>query len=126
MRKTKTSMLAVAGLLATVGFSQQIRTPRQTPMPQNPDFSKLEIQTLPVQGKIYLLAGDGGNIAAQVGDDGILFVDTGFEKMSGKVLAAVRKLSNRPIRIIINTTLADDHTGANGPLVKAGFLMRTS
>jgi glyoxylase-like metal-dependent hydrolase (beta-lactamase superfamily II) len=88
----------------------------------NPDFSKLEIQTLPVQGNIHLLAGAGGNIAVQVGDQGVLLVDTGYEKMSGKVLAAVRKLSNKPIRIIINTTLADDHTGGNGPLVKAGFI----
>ena len=123
----KTSVLAAAGLLAAAGFSmfaaaQQIRTPRQTPFPVNPDFSKLEIQTLKVQGNIYLLAGAGGNIAVQVGDDGVLLVDTGFEKMSDKVLAAVRKLSNKPIRIIINTTLADDHTGGNGPLVKAGFI----
>jgi cyclase len=42
--------------------------------------------------------------------------------MSTKTLAAVRKISDKPIRTIINTTLADDHTGANGPLVKAGFI----
>src|SRR2546430_8556385 len=105
------------------GFSaQKIRTPRQTPFPVNPDFSKLEIQTLKVQGSIYLLAGAGGNIAAQVGDEGILLVDAGYEKMTDKVLAAIRKISNKPIRIIINTTLADDHTGGNGPLVKSGFI----
>src|SRR6266581_6663358 len=123
----KTSVLAAAGILATTAFSicigaQQIRTPRQTPLPLNPDFSKLEVQTLPVQGKIYLLGGAGGNIAVQVGDEGVLLVDTGFEKMSDKVLAAVRKLSTKPIRTIINTTLADDHTGGNGTLVKAGFI----
>lgn len=106
-------------MLAT---AQQIRTQRQTPLPQNPDFSKIEIQTLKVQGSVYLLAGAGGNIAVQTGDDGTLIVDSGLEKMSDKVIAAVRKLSTRPIRTIINTTLADDHTGGNGPLVKAGFL----
>jgi glyoxylase-like metal-dependent hydrolase (beta-lactamase superfamily II) len=42
--------------------------------------------------------------------------------MSSKVLAAIRRISDKPIRTIINTTLADDHTGANGPLVKAGFI----
>src|SRR5262245_25959271 len=125
-----TSVLAAA-LLAAVGFStfavaqqpaQQIRTPRQAPIPQNPDFSKLEVQTLKVQGNVYLLAGAGGNIAVQIGDEGVLLVDTGFEKTSDKVLAAIRKLSNNAIRTIINTTLADDHTGANGPLVKAGSI----
>ena len=38
------------------------------------------------------------------------------------MLEAVRKISNKPIRTIINTTLADDHTGGNGPLTKAGFI----
>jgi glyoxylase-like metal-dependent hydrolase (beta-lactamase superfamily II) len=99
---------------------QQIRTPRQTPFPKNPDWSKLEVETLPVQGQVYLLAGAGGNIAAQVGPDSVLLVDTGYEQMAPKVLAAVRKLSNKPLRTIINTTLMDSHTGANGVLVKEG------
>src|SRR5436190_12840429 len=119
----KTLILTAAGLLMAAGFSaQQIRTPRQTPFPVNPDFSKLEVQTLKVQGNVYLLAGAGGNIAAQVGDEGVLLVDAGYEKMTDKVLAAIRKISDKPIRTIINTTLADDHTGANGPLTKAGFI----
>ena len=66
--------------------------------------------------------GAGANIAVQLGDDGVLLVDTGFVEMSDKVINAVRNLSDEPIRTIINTTLADDHTGANGPLVAAGFL----
>jgi len=78
------------------------------------------VQTLHVQGNIYLLAGAGGNIAVQTGDDGVLMVDTGYEKMSDKILAAIRKLSKLPIRDIINTTLADDHTGGNAIFVKAG------
>jgi glyoxylase-like metal-dependent hydrolase (beta-lactamase superfamily II) len=101
---------------------QQIRTPKQTRLPQNPDFSKLEVQTLKVQGNVYLLAGAGGNIAVQVGDQGVLLVDTGYDQMSAKILAAIRKISDKPIRTIVNTTLADDHTGGNGTLVKAGFI----
>jgi glyoxylase-like metal-dependent hydrolase (beta-lactamase superfamily II) len=102
--------------------AQQIRTPKQVRIPQNPDFSKLEVETLKVQGNVSLIAGAGGNIAVQTGDQGVLIVDTGYEQMSGKVLAAIRKLSDKPLRTIINTTLADDHTGANGPMVKAGFI----
>jgi glyoxylase-like metal-dependent hydrolase (beta-lactamase superfamily II) len=102
--------------------AQQIQTPKQMPLPQKPDFSKLEVQTLKVQGNVYLLAGAGSDIAVQVGDDGVLVVDTGYEQMATKAIAAIRKLSDKPLRTIINTTLADDHTGANGPFVKAGFL----
>jgi glyoxylase-like metal-dependent hydrolase (beta-lactamase superfamily II) len=112
----------VAAGLATPGVAQQIRTGRQTPFPQNPDFAQLEVETLHVQGDVYLLAGAGANIAVQVGDDGVLIVDAGYAEMSEKVLAAIRTLSARPIRTIINTTLADDHTGGNAALVAAGSL----
>ena len=127
----KILLVAAAVLVTTAGLCvlasaqqqpQQIRTPRQTRLPQNPDFSKLEIQTLKVQGNVQILAGAGANIAVQSGAEGVLLVDTGYEQMSTKTLAAVRKISDKPIRTIINTTLADDHTGANGPLVKAGFI----
>jgi cyclase len=112
----------VAAVCSAVLGAQQIRTARQTPFPQKPDWSKLEVETVPVQGQVYLIAGAGGNIAAQVGSDGVLLVDTGYEQMSGKVLDALRKLSDRTLRTIINTTLMDAHTGANGALVKEGRL----
>jgi cyclase len=123
----KISLLAATGLIAVAAFSmliaaqQPIMTPRQVPPPVNPDFSKMEIQTLKVQGNVYLLGGAGGNIAVQAGDDGVLIVDSGWEKMGDKILAAVRKISNKPIRTIVNTTLADDHTGSNALLVKSGY-----
>jgi cyclase len=119
-------MVSVAGVAAFATIlgaqQQQIRTPRQTPMPLTLDYSKMEIETLPVQGKVHLLAGAGGNIAVQAGDDGVLIVDTGLEKMADKTLAAIKKLSTKPIRTIIYTTLADTHTGGAAPLVKAGSL----
>jgi len=128
----KISALAAMAILLSAGFAAlisaqqaQIRTPRQIPPPVNPDFSKMEVQTLKVQGNVYLIAGAGGNIAVQIGDDGVLMVDTGYEKMNEKVMAAIRKLSNQPIRNIINTTLADDHTGANAIFVKAGSVVVT-
>jgi len=115
------TILVSAGIAARISAQQpQIRTPRQTPMAANPDFTKMEVQTLHVQGNIYLIAGAGGNIAVQAGEDGVLMVDTGYEKMSDKVMAAIRKISTKPIRDIILTTLADDHTGAGAVFVKAG------
>jgi len=115
--------VAAIGLSVVVLDAQQIRTAKQMPFPKTPDWSKLEVDTLHVQGKVSLIAGAGGNIAVQVGDDGVLLVDSGYEQMSGKVVAAIRKLApNRTLRTIINTTLADAHTGANGLLIKEGRL----
>jgi glyoxylase-like metal-dependent hydrolase (beta-lactamase superfamily II) len=79
-----------------------------------------DIRVLPVQGNVYMLAGAGGNIAVQVGDDGVLLVDTGAGSVSDKVLAAIRKLSDKPIRMILNTHADPDHMGGNERLAAAG------
>ena len=115
--------VAALGLCVAVVDAQQIRTAKQLPFPKNPDWAKLEVETLPVKGKVSLIAGAGGNIAVQAGDEGVLLVDTGYEQMSAKVVEAIRKLApGRTLRTIINTTLADAHTGANGVLIKEGRL----
>ena len=122
----RVSLLIVFGsLLFTLSpvAQQQIRTPKQMPFPKNPDWSKLEVETLHVQGQVYLIAGAGGNVAVQAGDESVLVVDSGYEQMGAKTLAAIRKISNKPLRTIINTTLMDSHTGANAALVKAGYLI---
>lgn len=78
------------------------------------------IETLHVQGNVYLLSGADGNAAVQIGDDGVLVVDSQPEAISEQVLAAIRKLSNRPIRYVINTGADPDHTGGNAHLASQG------
>src|SRR5262252_8702922 len=115
------AVAAFALFTLAASAQQQIRTPKQTRLPQNPDFSKLEVQTLKVQGNVYLLTGAGGNIAVQVGDAGVLVVDTGLAEMGDKVIAAIRKLSDKPIQYIVNTHVHPDHTGGNDAVRKAGL-----
>jgi cyclase len=79
-----------------------------------------EVHILPVQGNIFMLVGAGGNITVQTGSDGVLLVDTGLAPMSDKVLAAVRTLSDKPIRYIIDTHVHADHIGGNEAIAKAG------
>jgi glyoxylase-like metal-dependent hydrolase (beta-lactamase superfamily II) len=85
-----------------------------------------DIDVLPVQGNVHLIAGAGGNIAVQVGEEGVLLVDSGSEPMSGEVLAAIRRLSDRPIRYIVNTHLHADHIGGNAAIAKAGASLGAS
>jgi glyoxylase-like metal-dependent hydrolase (beta-lactamase superfamily II) len=79
-----------------------------------------QIEVLPVQGNIYMLAGAGANITVQVGENGVLVVDTGTAPMSGKVIAEIRKLSKKPLRYVVNTSVHDDHTGGNEAFSKEG------
>jgi len=91
------------------------------PSPPAHDYSKDEVHVLPVQGNIFMLVGAGGNITVQAGDQGVLLVDTGVAPMSEKVLAAIRSISTRPLRYIINTHVHADHTGGNATIAKAGM-----
>ena len=86
--------------------------------PQN--FDNVEVHVLPVQGNVYMLVGSGGNITMQVGKEGVLLVDTMYAGLSDKVVKAIRTVSDKPIRYIINTHVHGDHTGGNENLAKQG------
>jgi glyoxylase-like metal-dependent hydrolase (beta-lactamase superfamily II) len=100
--------------------AQNAAQPSASQPNQSRTTANAEIHVLPVQGNVYMLVGAGGNITMQVADDGILLVDTGVARMSDKVLAAIRTVSDKPIRYIINTHAHADHTGGNETIAKAG------
>ncbi|HEY7447620.1 MAG TPA: MBL fold metallo-hydrolase, partial [Vicinamibacterales bacterium] len=87
---------------------------------QGQNFENVEIKVLQVRENIHMLVGAGGNITVQTGPDGVLIVDSQFAPLSNKILAAIRRLSNGPIRYLINTHYHADHTGGNENLRKAG------
>ena len=89
---------------------------------QEPDFSKVQIKVTKVSGNIYMLEGAGGNIAASVGEDGIVIVDDQFAPLADKIQAALKNLgiTDKPVRFVINTHYHGDHTGGNVPFNNAG------
>ena len=81
------------------------------------------IETFHVQGNVYMLAGAASNIAVQIGDDGVIVVDSGGRETREQVLAAIRELSDGPIRWMINTHAHEDHTGGNETISQAGMTL---
>jgi cyclase len=79
------------------------------------------LQTLHVQGNVHVIAGAGANVTVQTGPLGVVVVDTGLPQHSARVLAAIRTLSGRSIRFVINTHAHPDHAGANEQLAAAGM-----
>lgn len=80
-----------------------------------------EIHVWPVQGNIYMLLGDGGNIALQTGEQGAFVVDAGTGRLADKVIAAIRKLvGDKPIQFVLSTSFRPEHTGGNVKLHAAG------
>jgi cyclase len=103
-------------LLATLAASAGVASAQQQ------DFSKVEIKVTKVSGNVYMLEGAGGNIAASVGEDGIAIVDDQFAPLADKIRAALKGLTDKPLRFIINTHYHFDHTGGNASLHDATII----
>jgi cyclase len=108
------SLCLVAVLLAVLPMAVKAGGQQR----QSDDSSAIHV--LPVQGNVYLLAGAGANITVQIGEDGVLLVDTGTAQLSGEVLAAIRKLTSKPIRVIVDTSVDPDHVAGSQNIANAG------
>jgi glyoxylase-like metal-dependent hydrolase (beta-lactamase superfamily II) len=129
MRRTiAVGIAAVAGALA-LGSAEQVYTQATQPnarvawRPAVSTSPQGEVEILPVQGKVYMLAGAGANITLHAGDQGMLLVDTGSGALNAKVIAAMKSISQRPLRYIINTTHQSDHTGGNAAIAATGEII---
>ena len=114
IRKTRHPLILLVALL-TMGVAGRAQNA--------PDFSKVEIKTTKLTGSFYTLEGQGGTIGILVGPDGILMVDSQFAPLSQKILAAIRQVSNQPIRFLIDTHVHPDHTGGNENFAKMGAVI---
>jgi cyclase len=80
---------------------------------QDQDLSKVEMKVTHVAGTVYMLQGAGGNIGASVGEDGIVIVDDQYAPLADKIKSALKGITDKPIRFIINTHYHEDHTSGN-------------
>ena len=87
------------------------------------DFSKVEITTTALRDGTHMLTGAGGNIVASAGDDGVFIIDDQYAPLSDRIRAAVGKLSDKPLRFVVNTHWHGDHTGGNENMGKAGAVI---
>ena len=88
-----------------------------------PDFDKVQIKVTKVAGAVYLLEGLGGNIGVSIGEDGIVLVDDQFAPLAPKIEAALKSLSSKPLRFVINTHFHGDHSGGNAHFGKGATLI---
>jgi glyoxylase-like metal-dependent hydrolase (beta-lactamase superfamily II) len=83
----------------------------------------VQIQTIEVAPGVYMLVGGGGNIGVSVGADGVLLVDDQYAALTEKITAAIRAISDGPIRFVLNTHWHPDHVDGNENLGAAGALI---
>jgi glyoxylase-like metal-dependent hydrolase (beta-lactamase superfamily II) len=77
------------------------------------DFSKVQIKVTKVAGTVYMLEGAGGNIGVSVGEDGVVLVDDQFAPLAPEIREALKGITDKPIKFVLNTHFHGDHTGGN-------------
>lgn len=87
---------------------------------QAQDFSKVEIKTIKLTDTLYMLMGEGGNIGVSAGADGVYLIDDQYAPLTDKIVAAVKAISDKPIKYVVNTHWHGDHTGGNENFGKQG------
>ncbi|HSU52511.1 MAG TPA: MBL fold metallo-hydrolase [Candidatus Dormibacteraeota bacterium] len=90
---------------------------------QQQDFSKVEIKATKVSGSVYMLEGAGGNIGVCVGEDGIVIVDDQFAPLANKIREALKGISDKPLKFVLNTHFHGDHTGGNADFGKEATII---
>lgn len=83
----------------------------------------VEIKSTPVAGSVHMLQGRGGNIGLLVSDDGAILIDDQFAPHAEAIVASVKKLTEHPIRFLINTHWHGDHTGGNAKFDALGVVI---
>ena len=116
----KVSLFCLVGYLVTVAQAQQ--PPSAVTAPRI-DFSKVEIKTTQISDNFFTLEGHGGTISVLTGPDGVFMVDGQFALLTDKLVAAIRKVTDQPIRFLVNTHVHGDHTGGNENFAKLGALI---
>ena len=109
MARITPAIIALAGgAFITVGISVAQQSPGTN------------LEVLQMRPNFYMIAGAGANIGVQVGVDGVVVVDAGSAENADAVVAAIKKVTPRTIRYIINTSSGADHVGGNAVVAKAG------
>jgi len=97
------------------GFNNKVDDPAAT--------SVVEVIVRHVAGQVYVIAGAGGNVVVQSGDDGLLLVDDNFIVFYDQIMSTIRKISDKPIRLVVNTHSHMDHVQNNENLARMGALI---
>jgi cyclase len=107
----------LVALVLTLGGSQWVQVLLSQ---QPPSTSKAGLESIQIRPNVHVIFGAGGNVTVHEGEDGLVVVDTGSSEMARTLLDAIKAISPRPIRVVINTSADLDHVGGNAVIGGAG------
>jgi len=99
---------------------EELQAPFNLQLGGRPPWDTVDVTIHHVAGNLYQIRGEGGNLGMSVGEDGIILIDDQFAPLTDKIMAAIRSVSDAPIRFLINTHVHDDHVGGNANFAGMG------
>ena len=102
---TRSSLLRIFIAIFVVQGAWVVYT--QKPKPAGP------LQIAKVRGDLYVISGEGGNVAVYVTDEGVVLVDDMFDRNHADILAQVKSVTDKPLKYVLNTHQHDDHAGGD-------------
>src|SRR3954447_26493015 len=119
-----TSLQALTFVVGLAPGALLAQAPAATPAPApQTDYSQVQIKATKIGDNFYALEGSGGTIGVQAGPDGVFMVDSQYAPLTEKIVAAIKQISDRPVRFMVNTHVHPDHTGGNENLGKLGVTL---
>jgi len=88
---------------------------------RHPSITTAGLETIQIRPNVHVIFGAGGNVTVHVGEDGLIVVDSGATEKAGALLEAIKAISPRPIRMVVNTSADLDHVGGNAIVGGAGI-----
>jgi len=113
--------LAIAILSTSFAIGQDKKT--ATKEKEDSEMKARYKNIVPVKDSIFIIKNRGGNIGVSVGKDGIYMIDSQFANISEDNLKTIRLLSDKPIKILVNTHHHGDHTGGNDAFKADGAIV---
>lgn len=83
----------------------------------------VSLEAVQVEGPIWMITGRGGNIGMSVGDDGAFLIDDQYAPLTPALRELIARITDQPVRFVLNTHWHGDHTGGNEQLGETGSLI---
>lgn len=103
-------------LLSCLGLTTALLTAQ-------PNFDQVQISSQQLTDQVYMLMGAGGNMGLALGDQYAYLIDDQYGPLSEKILTAVRQITDKPLRYVVNTHWHGDHSGGNGNMAAQGAIL---
>lgn len=116
-------MRILSGAFARVACSLIIGACLVFPLAAAAQDKPVKYTATPLSGTVTLIQGSGGNVAVSSGEDGVYVIDDQLQPIADQLMAEIRKISDRPVRFVINTHYHGDHVGGNEAIGHTGAII---